>query len=407
MASYNGFLRKSPSHRLEQFFRSKNIEFPDDFDWNSEGRSTPFVKSIDAILSVQSDKVQETIKAELDHFTSLADSNGLLSAEQICAGQGVEIEHLEGVQDILLMIAIDHPALLDRVAAQASMMRRTGGRDWSAFQFEDDGKPWALDSSEAREGFLSEAITILNLPDHRQRDADWYKVVKLHPITGEENEMMQATIYVENRAESELAFGPQNTLERRIVPKVLEVGLTCNAMDRVIEISAKGGKKERDKYAQAFAKHFAPNSETPVETPRRDVQLDILRASPSFDIQPADGIERVEVSALDFYSTGGGFSRHERRGDNETIYQFLERRMGPYSPLRASGWQVYGATIRIILAPTDGKRRKTLTLTLKTPNTTTLPNKTETDRQFIFDLLERWQLIAPPLQDAEVIEDAA
>jgi hypothetical protein len=69
-------------------------------------------------------------------------------------------------------------------------------------------------------------------------------------------------------------------------------------------------------------------SETPVETPRRNVQLDGLRKSLTFEIHPADGIEKVEVSALEFFSTGGGFSKHERRGDDETLYQFLERRMG-------------------------------------------------------------------------------
>lgn len=253
---------------------------------------------------------------------------------------------------------------------------------------------------------MNEAIAILELPAHRKREADWYKVIRLQPITGEEIEILQATIYVEERAESELAFGPSNTLERQIVPKVLEVGLACNIQDRVIEICAKGGKKIRDEYAQAFAKHFAPDSELPVETPRRDVHLDGLYSAPTFEVEPADGIERVEVSALDFFASGGGFLRVERRGDGETLYQFMERRFRTASPLHASGWQVISATIRIIVAATDGKRRKTLTVTLRSPNTTTLPNKTEAERQFVLDLLERWQLIAPPEKDEGVIEAA-
>lgn len=406
MASFNGFLRKSPSHRLELFFQSRGVEIPDDFDWTSKGRGTALVESIDGLLSDLSDLRKELLKAELDHLASLANDNGLLSAEQIFAGQGLDLEGFEGVQDVLLMIAIDHPNLIDRVSAQASLIQRTGGKQWSAFQFEDDGKPWAMASTEAREGFLNEAIEILELPPHRQREADWFKVIRSHQITGEEIEILQATIYVEERAESELAFSPTNTLERQIVPKVVEVGLACNAQDRIIEICAKGGKKVRDKYAKAFAKHFAPESETPVETPRREVLLSNLRNAPSFETEPADGIERVEVSALDFYSSGGGFSRFERKGDGETIYQFLERRFGASSPLRASGWDILGATIRIVVAATEDKRRRTLTVTLRAPNTTTLPNKTETDRQYVFDLLERWQLITPPSKDEDVVEAA-
>ncbi len=406
MASYNGFLRKSPSQRLEQFFQARDVFPPDNFDWNSEGRGTALVEAIDDLVTELAAHQQDSLKAELDHLASLANSNGLLSAEQICAGQGIDLEGLEGIEDVLLMLSVDHPNLVDRVATQASLMQRTGGKQWSAFQFEDDGKPWMMQSGDAREGFLKDTIAILELPSHRRREADWYTVIRQHPITGEETAILQATIYVEERAESELAFGASETLERQIVPKVLEVGLACNARDRVIEICAKGGKKVRDQYAQAFAKHFAPESETPVETPRREVLLNRLQSAPTFEIEPADGIERVEVSSLDFYATGGGFSRFERRGDDEKIYQFLERRFGASSPLLESGWAITGATIRIIVAATEGKRRKTLTVTLRSPNTTTLPNKTETDRQFVFDLLERWRLIAPPPRDETLIEVA-
>lgn len=404
MASFSGFIRKSLPDRLRHFFAVRGVDAPEDFDWTSEGRGTALVRSIEDLLSNLTDLQQDALKAELDHLASLADSNGLLSAEQICAGQGIDLEGLEGVQDVLLMLAIDHPQVLDRVSAQASLMRRTGGKNWSVFQFDDDGIPWTLDDAEARDAFLKDAISILELPEHRKREADWYKSIRLHPITGKETEIVQATIYVEERAESELAFGPSETLERQVVQKVLEVGIACNAQDRVVEICAKGGRKVRDEYAKSFARHFAPHSEAPVETPRRDVLLDRLRTSSEFETEPADGIERIEVSALDFHSTGGGFCRIERRGDEESIYQFLERRFGEFSPLKEGGWQIIGATVRIVLSPPEGQRRKTLTVTLRTPNTTTLPNKTENDRRFVFDLLERWELVAPPPKDVSVVE---
>ncbi|MCP3972376.1 MAG: hypothetical protein GY717_19035 [Rhodobacteraceae bacterium] len=404
MASFSGFIRKSPPHRLRQFFEVRGVDAPDDFNWTSEGRGTTLVRSIETLLSQLTDLKQDTLKAELDHLASLADSNGMLSAEQICAGQGIELEGLEGVQDVLLMLSTDHPQAVDRVAAQASLMRRTGPKYWSTFQFGDDGRPWALEDGAAREAFLGDAIAILDLPDHRKREADWYKTIRVHPITGEETEIVQATIYVEERAESELAFGPSDTLERQIVQKVLEVGIACDSRARIVEICARGGRKVRDEYAASFARHFAPHSEAPVETPRREVLLDPLRQTVDFETEPSDGIERIEVSSLDFFATGGGFLRMEKRGKDETIYRFLERRFGGASPLRAGGWQLTGATIRIILAAKEGKRRHTLTVTLRTPNTTTLPNKTEKDRQFVFDLLERWNLLAPPPKDLDVVE---
>ena len=151
----------------------------------------------------------------------------------------------------------------------------------------------------------------------------------------------------------------------------------------------------------------APGSSAPVSVPRRKVLLDVLRSQPKFITEPADGIERVEVSSLDFFSVGGGFARFERRGEDETIYQFLERRLGMASPLLSGGWTFIAARLRIVMEARDEKRQRTLTVKLKTPNTTTLPNKTETDRQFVFGFLERWKILAPPAKTEDLLENLA
>lgn len=344
---------------------------------------------------------QDKLKAELELLASLADATGLVSAEQICAGEDISLEGLQGVEDVLLMLSVEYPEIIDRIAAQTSLTRKHGGKQWSAFQFEKDGTQWKLDEEDARAAFLQEVIKILDLPAHRKHDADWYSSIRTHPVTGDDTEMVHATIYVEAKAESELGFGPAETLERQVVQKVVEVGIACDPKEKILEICARGGKKVRDRYADAFATHFAPASDRPVEAPRREVFLEVLSSDPDFLIEPADGIERAEVSSLDFFSTGGGFARFEKRGDGETIYQFLDRRFGSTSPLRATGWQIVSATLRIKLAANEGKRARTLTVTLRTPNTTTLPNKTEADRQFVFDLLERWQIFEPLLPDVD------
>ena len=155
------------------------------------------------------------------------------------------------------------------------MNRRTGGKNWSAFKFDDDGKAWALADETVRAAFVGDAIAILNPPAHRKREADWYRAVRVRPITGEETEIVQATIYVEDRAASELTFGASEGLERQVFQRVLEVGIACNPAESIVEICAAGGKKVRDQYAQAFLKHFAPGSESPVEAPRREVLLNL------------------------------------------------------------------------------------------------------------------------------------
>lgn len=404
MASFSGFIRKSPAERLQRYFASRGVLAPRDFNWSTEGRGTELANSIMLLIAELSDKHQDAIKADLDLLSTLSDKVGLIAAEQVCTGEEIDIEGLHGIQDILLFLAIEHPMLINRIEVQASMSRKHGGQNWSTFQFENDGKPWALENQAARNAFLVDTLAVLELPKHRKHVADWYETVRKHAVTGKETVFTHATIYVEERAESELGFGVSDTLERQVVAKVLEVGIACDPKSRHVEICARGGKKVRDQFSTMFSKNFAPNSKPPVEVPRRDVLLDLLKREPDFEILPSDGIERVEVSSLVFWDSSGGIGRFEKRGEGETIYGFLDRRFGTVSPLRAGGWKILAATVRIILSAQEGKRRRTLTATLRVPNTTTSPNTTESDRQFIFGLLERWGLLAPPVEYFDVLE---
>lgn len=375
----------------------------EDFDWTSEGRGTALVRSIEGLLEELPDAQQDAVKAELELLGELADDNGMNGAIGVCAGQGIDLEGLEGVEDVLLTLATHHPRMIDRVQVQASLLQRTGGKQWARFQFPDDGKPWALDEQSARDGFLEDTVDILKLPAHRKREADWFHSVRIDPETGTQVYLTQATIYIEEHAQSELAFG-ENNLERQTVQKVLEVGVACDPKERIVEICAKGGHKVRDKYLQSFSKHFAPQSQAPVQIPRRKVQLEVFHQAPELETLPADGIERVEVSSLSFRSSDGGFVRIEKRGEGETLYAFLERRFGAASPLRVGGWQILSATLRLMLTPNDGKKGRILTVTLSAPNTTSVPNKTERERQFVYRLLERWHLLAPPPASDELFE---
>lgn len=404
MASFSGFIRKSPAERLKQYFESRKVSAPENFDWSGDGRGTELVRSIEKLIAELPEKPQDAMKAELDLLATLSDKVGLIATDQVCCGEDIDIEGLHGIQDILLYLAIEHPVLINRIEVQASMSRTHGGQNWSTFQFDDDGQPWSLDNQAARDAFLVDTLSVLELPKHRKHVADWYETVRKHSVTGEETIFTHATIYVEERAESELGFGLSDTLERQIVAKVLEVGIACDPNSRLVEICARGGKKVRDKFSNVFSKNFAPHSKPPLEVPRRDVLLKPLRSVPEFNIFPSDGIERVEISSLDFGDTSGGIARFEKRGEGESIYGLLDRRFGAVSPLRAGGWTILAATIRIILAAQEGKRRRTLTVTLRLPNTTTSPNTTESDRQFIFDLLERWGLLASPIEDSDVLE---
>lgn len=132
---------------------------------------------------------------------------------------------------------------------------------------------------------------------------------------------------------------------------------------------------------------------------RREVSLDVLYDAPDFRLDPADGIESVTVSALDFYHDLGGFSRHEKPKSTLSIFGFLSEAYGDSSPLIDTSWRLVAATLKIKTAPNDGSRGKTLTVRLRTPNTTSLPNMTDTEKQAVMKLMERWRLL--PIDEFE------
>jgi len=67
-----------------------------------------------------------------------------------------------------------------------------------------------------RDGFLAETVKILELPAHRKSEADWFQSIRVDATTDSQVKLTQATIYVEDRAESDLAFR-EDSLERQTV----------------------------------------------------------------------------------------------------------------------------------------------------------------------------------------------
>ena len=403
MANYRTALRKTPPARLKRYFENRLPLFPENFDWTQTGK--PLVTALDTLISGAGGSLENDIRAELESILGVADRDGWRAVEEICRGNDIDLDECEGQHDAIMMLALDHREIFERVISAASFKRRNSRRDWAAFEL--TGALSSLDISDdtARERFVTEALAILDVPPERKREADWYTAIRRDPATGEETSVIQATIYVEERPESSLAFGDGDSVERKIVPRVGEVGFCYDPVDQVFEVCAPGGKNIRDKYAKAFAECFCSRSASATEAPRKEIDFRPFLNGSTFEIDPADRIENYEITQLAFYSTGGGFATFERRGKDESIYEFIKRRFGAFSPLSARGWMMTAATIRIVRSPKGGKgRAKTLTVDLKSPNRTTLRNKTEEDRLFVIGLFERWGLFETATEPELLVE---
>ncbi len=66
MASFSGFIRKSPAEQLKRYFGSRDVSAAKDFDWRGAGRGTELVRSIEQLIAELPENRQDAIKAELD-----------------------------------------------------------------------------------------------------------------------------------------------------------------------------------------------------------------------------------------------------------------------------------------------------------------------------------------------------
>lgn len=401
MKNLKSLFRKTSVETLRAYFADRAEDIPTDFNWSLEGRT--LANALDAAISELPDKTRDGLRAELDMIADLAERDGWQSIEDVCRGAGVELDDGEGEFDAAFFIALNHHDLFERALANASLKRRHGGRLWSSYEFASGSEAAArLADPDSRSEFVAMARKILDVPSSRKFEDDWFEITRTDPATGETVTLSQMTLYVEERPQSALAFnGPH--IERHLSPRVAELGFIYNPREKMIEICARGGKEQRGKYADAFAICLIGEDAKPYAVVRRDVEFSPLQQRPEFVTIASDRIASYEISKLRF-SIDGGFMQIEKRGGDPDIYDLLEIRFGEKSPLRAPGWTIVGATIKIVRDPQGGTgRKKTLTIDLGSPNRTTLQSKTDEDRKFANMLLERWGILQAP----ELLDEAA
>ena len=396
MANWQGFIRKSPRGRLGAYLQARGAIIPDDFEWKADRKQREFLDAVTAIIDDQLPKMHDGLKAELDLLASLANESGTVAIHQIGAWEDIDLEGFEGVEDKLLYLAVDRPALINRIAANASFSGQAHGKYWSTFQLTGDAKPlWQLNDKDSQDRFIAEVLDILDLPSHRKHESDWYKSIKTDTLTDKDIEIHHANIYVEDQAEAHLSFNDNATLERNVIAKVAEISIACNPKEKCLDIFAKGPKSRRDDCAAAFAKHLAPNTAKTIATPRREVILGRLLDETILPTEPQDRVDKVEVMSLQFRSLSGLLTTFNKPKDDRSIYAMINTEYGDNSPLTCDKHEVIAAIVRIIRSPTDARRKKTLTVKLRCPNSTTMPNKTEQDWHLVQGLLERWGLLEP------------
>ena len=268
------------------------------------------------------------------------------------------------------------------------MQRYSGGQKWSCFHTKSANfSEQRLKDKDAQAQFVLTILNAIDFDSKRDHDPDWFEFPVEDPLTGEEKTQTYLTLYLQERAKNGLAFKNKKVV-RAARADVTEMIFAMNPERQEIEIAAKGGIAVREPLAKAFCASFLDNDAEPVRVAKREIDFDVLKHKPKFEIYPDDRIESVSVVKMAFIDN---YLRSEFQypSDNSKIYERISGSHGETSPLK-TGAAMRGATIKIRRAKGCGKM---LTIDLRFPNSTTLQNQTEDDKRMSLKLLERWGIL--------------
>ena len=179
MASFSGFIRKSPSARLRAFLARRGVETPEDFDWTSEGRGTALVRSIEALLGDLPERQQDAIKAELDGINTMWQQN-------LPALQAIRSGTMPSEGNVAQVAAVSNRLMQDMSNIVTLYMLATPGQEDTyrvplQSYAERELTKWLTDpalikaikaQNEAHAGLSQEDIDQLDLDWRAQRKAD-------------------------------------------------------------------------------------------------------------------------------------------------------------------------------------------------------------------------------------------
>jgi len=382
LQSLKALFRKTPPETLQTFFADRAPEMP--VDWSlMDGK---LANCIDDALHSLPDDQEDGLRAELELIQELSGTDGWTAIEQLCRALGIEIPEDGGAEDAAFFIAIEHPSQMDRVSAAHSRTRKFGGQQWAAFRLESGTfSPNAVADLTKRHAFVEAALKAKGFDLSRNFEADWFAVSRRDELTDTPIEVTFLTLYLQERSTNELTV-VGTSFQRALTPRVAEMIVTVNPHHQEIEVSVKGGWKTQKAVADAFTEQFLDGSAEPIRIEQREVDFDVFKRKPDLSIWPEDRINAASIVKLEFTSDHLK-TKFEHPSEDSAIYDLIEG-------------QFAAATIKITR---DREFGKTLTIDLRWPNKTTLPNQTEEDRKLSYTLLERWGIL--PNDEALIEQD--
>jgi hypothetical protein len=382
--SRNTFLRQTPNKALKEYFTGKGLLAGVDFDSLRDTEIDPIAQALDALAEGQRTEVE----AEFRHVNEMACEMGV---KVLIEEAGSPFHNLDWSQafagmknhyERALWAFLNDPDVFD-IASDLAYMDRAGR--WKQ-RYVREGLTPAVAQQDIDS--LASAICAFYGKEGRGRHC------KVDNYRRDNPERHCYFAYPEDHATTEIGYDDNGRFRHWRTRPAFEVIFVYQPQNGFLNVSAKGRGEEIEKLQEIFGQTILGLDQLP-DKRTKHFDLELLKNKETrFPTNPADGIDAVCVRMLRLDVPGMGNRRitfeASSPSDTKAIYKLIDRALAKQS-LSLDDVIVAKAKLQFKFAGKDGKRGKSLTFEISTPDRCTL--KDDPMDQIAKKYVEQWGFI--------------
>jgi hypothetical protein len=284
------FLRLTPNKVLKKYFGGENLLGDINFDSLGETEIEPVADAMNEL----SDKQRNNIEAEFRQINEMACETGIrvLIEEAESPFHNFKISEtlklMENHYERAFWVFLNHPEVFE-IASDLAYMDRVG-----SWRSRNVGAGLVCAVQEQDKQNLANAITEFYKKQGRGQRCYIDNYLRKEP------ERHCYFVYPEDYATTEIGFDDEGKFYHRLRKPAFEVIFIYRPESGILEVSAKGGKKDIESLQEIFCKTILGLDSLP-NLEKRTFDLSKLNDKTlKFVTEPADGIEKVAITMFKY-----------------------------------------------------------------------------------------------------------
>ena len=379
------FLRQTPNRILKEYFQRKDLLRDIEFDKLGETQIDTIAEALDEL----SGKQRNNIEAEFRQINEMAYEKGILVLIEEAGSvfHNIDLlpifEPMKNHYEKAFWVFLNRPLVFE-IACNLLYMDSLGS--WSSRKVGAGLVP-AVEEKDKQN--LADSVSEFYKKQGRGQRCHVDNYLRQQP------ERHCYFVYPEDYATTELGFDDEGKFYHRFRKPAFEVIFVYRPESGILEVSAKGGKKVVEALQEILCKTILGLNGLP-KLEKKHFDLSKLNDKTlKFVTEPADGIEKVTLRMLRLDLPGIGNRRitleASSSNDRQPVYTLIEKALNK-SNISLDKALITRAKIQIKFAARDGKKGKSLTFEISSPNRWTL--KDDPLDQIAKKYIEKWGLVS-------------